>query len=89
MRQYICQMYSNSLLGRTFRVYTSSAMKVAKKHGRCEGGETIAVMATDRGQVSEVVSCVKWTPENGGKYYRVTPEAFWIDDFDTMWKENE
>lgn len=89
MRQYICHMYSNFLYGKTFRVYTSSAMKVAKKYGRCEGGETIAVMAMSRGRVSKVVSCVKWTPENGGKYYRMDPESFWIEDFDSIWKENE
>ena len=64
---YICKITSNSSREREYEVKTKSAMKCAQKFGRCEGGEVVKVMTKKSGKV---LSCVMWTPENGGEYYR-------------------
>lgn len=64
---YICKVSSNSSRDRIYEVETKSAMKCAQKFGRCEGGETVTVMTKKSGKM---LSCVMWTPEDGGKYYR-------------------
>lgn len=64
---YICKITSNSSLEREYEVKTKSAMKCAKEFGRCEGGEIVTVVTKKSGKV---LSCVMWTPENGGEYYR-------------------
>ena len=63
---YKCIIWSNSTHGREYEVSTKSAMKAAVELGRCEGGEVVQIQtATGR-----ILSEVRWTPENGGKYYR-------------------
>lgn len=59
---------SNSSDGREYAVTTRSALKVAKQYGRGEGGEIVRVLDTS----GRVISEARWTPENGGKYYRAT-----------------
>lgn len=61
-----CVIWSNSSNGREYDVKTSSAMKCAQEYGRCEGGEVVQVLSPS----GKVLSEVRWTPENGGKYYR-------------------
>lgn len=67
-REYICTISSNSSYEQEYTVNTTSAMKCADMYGRCEGGEVVTVR-TKRGNV---LSRVMWTPEDGGKYYRVS-----------------
>ena len=62
-----CEIWSNSSYGREYEVKTTSAMKCAKEYGRCEGGEVVRVLSPS----GKVLSEVHWTPEDGGKYYRV------------------
>lgn len=52
--------------GRSYDVLTSSAMKVAREYGRAEGGEVVTVY----GPTGRPLSCVRWSTENGGMYYR-------------------
>lgn len=70
-REYICEIYSNSSNGREYTVTTKSAIKCAQLYGRCEGGEVVTV----RTKSGRVVSRAAWTPENGGRYYRVAIDA--------------
>ena len=72
MSKYICTIESNSTYGREYEVDTKSAMKCAEVYGRCEGGEIIKV-STKSGKL---LSAVRWTPEDGGRYWR-----------STMWEE--
>ena len=65
---YICTIYSNFSHGREYEVETKSAMKCADLYGRCEGGEVITVSTKSGKDISRVV----WTPEDGGRYIRVT-----------------
>lgn len=62
-----CVIWSNSSNGREYEVKTTSAMKCAAEFGRCEGGEIVQVLSPG----GKVLSEVCWTPEDGGKYYRV------------------
>lgn len=64
--KYICTIESNSTYGREYEVDTKSAMKCAQIYGRCEGGEVITVSTKSGKPISQV----RWTPEEGGKYYR-------------------
>ena len=64
---YICKITSNSSLEREYEVKTKSAMKCAQEFGRCEGGEIVTVMTK---KSCRILSCVMWTPEDGGKYFR-------------------
>ena len=66
---YKCIIRSNSSNGREYDVNTRSAYKAAQKYGRCEGGEVVQIWTRS----GKVISEARWTPENGGKYYRTTP----------------
>lgn len=66
---YICTITSNTTNTRTYDVETKSAMKCAALYGRCEGGEVVTVRAAS----GKALSSVAWTPEDGGKYYRIIP----------------
>ena len=65
---YRCWIWSNNSAYRFYDVSTRSAYKAAHMNGRCEGGEIVQV----RTKSGKVLSEVRWTPEGGGKYYRVT-----------------
>ena len=64
-----CVIWSNSSHTREYGVNTRSAMTAAKKFGRCENGEVVQIETMTTGRV---ISRVQWTPEDGGKYIRVT-----------------
>lgn len=65
---YICRIWSNSTPTRLYYgINTKSAMKAAKELGRCEGGEVVEIITP---QSQRVISAVRWTPEDGGRYYR-------------------
>ena len=68
MKQYKAIITSNSADAREYIVDSKSAMKAAQEHGRCEGGEIVTVTTVKSGRV---LSRVRWSPEDGGKYYRV------------------
>ena len=63
---YICIIYSNNSHAREYSVNTKSAMKCAEMFGRCEFGEVVTV----RRKCGTVISQARYTPEDGGKYYR-------------------
>jgi hypothetical protein len=65
-----CIIWSNSSNGREYAVNTKSAYKAALTYGRCESGEVVQIRAMRSGKV---ISEVRWTPEDGGKYYRTVP----------------
>lgn len=65
---YKCIIWSNSSHEREYDVQTRSAYKAAQELGRCEGGEVVEI----RSRSGRVLSRAKWTPEDGGKYYRCT-----------------
>ena len=67
---YKCIIWSNSSNGREYDVNTKSAYKAAQKYGRCEGGEVVQIRTAPSGKV---ISEVRWTSEDGGKYYRTVP----------------
>lgn len=58
---------SNNTESREYIVDSKSAMKAAKAYGRAEGGEVVTVTTVKSGRV---LSRVRWTPEDGGRYYR-------------------
>ena len=66
---YKCIIWSNSSKGREYDVNTKSAYKAAQKLGRCEGGEVVQI----RTRSDKIISEARWTPEDGGKYYRTVP----------------
>ena len=66
---YKCVIWSNNSHGREYTVATRSAMYAAREYGRCECGEIVQIETLTS---SRVISRVQWTPENGGKYVRVT-----------------
>ncbi len=66
---YKCIIWSNSSNGREYDVDTKSAYKAAQKLGRCEGGEVVQIRTAS----GKVISEARWTPEDGGKYYRTVP----------------
>lgn len=68
-REYECIITSNNSY-HTHIVTTTSAAKCAAKYGRCEGGEIVTVK-TKRSR--RPLSCVMYTPEDGGKYYAAIP----------------
>ena len=63
---YRCIIWSNNSYAREYDVPTRSAYKAAQMYGRCESGEVVQV----RSASGNVISEARWTPENGGKYYR-------------------
>lgn len=65
-KEYICVVCSNSSREREYTVTTTSAMKCANEFGCCEGGEVITVYTKS----GKALSQVRWTPEDGGKYFR-------------------
>jgi hypothetical protein len=67
---YKCIIWSNSSNGKEYDVNTKSAYKAALTYGRCESGEVVQIRAMRSGKV---ISEVRWTAENGGKYYRTVP----------------
>ena len=64
-----CVIWSDSSYPREYKVHTRSAMAAAKWFGRCENGEVVQIETMTTGRV---ISRVQWTPEDGGKYIRVT-----------------
>ena len=68
---YKCYIHCNGGWDREYDVDTKSALKCAEMYGRCDGGEVVTV-ATKSGRI---LSRVRWTPEDGGRYYReyITP----------------
>ena len=58
---------SNNTDSREYIVDSKSAIKAAQEYGRCEGGEVVRVVTIRSGRV---LSEVRWTPEDGGHYYR-------------------
>jgi len=72
---YKCIIWSNSSNEREYEVNTKSAMKCAEMYGRCEGGEIVRVVQ----QNEKVLSEVRWTPEDGGKYYRTNVKGWAVD----------
>ena len=67
---YKCIIWSNSSNGREYEVTTKSAYKAAQTYGRGEGGEVVQIRTMRSGKV---ISEARWTPANGGKYYRTVP----------------
>ena len=66
---YKCIIWSNNSHGREYTVATRSAMCAAREYGRGECGEIVQIETLVSGRV---ISQVQWTPENGGRYVRVT-----------------
>ena len=69
MKQYKAIITSNSADAREYIVSSKSAMKAAQEYGRAEGGEVVTVTTVKTGRI---ISRVRWTPEDGGRYYRVS-----------------
>lgn len=67
MKQYKAIISSDPILPREYIVNSSSAMKAAQAYGRAEGGEIVTVTTVKSGRI---LSRVRWTPEDGGRYYR-------------------
>lgn len=65
---YKCVIWSNNSNGMEYIVKTRSAMRAALDLGRCDGGEVVQIETMTTGRV---LSRVRWTPEDGGKYIRV------------------
>lgn len=64
--EYICVIDGNNSCCER-KVTTKSAMRCAFLYGSYGGDETITVCYKS----GKLISRVKWTPENGGRYYRV------------------
>ena len=63
---YKCIIWSNSSHGREYDVDTVSAIKAAQMYGRCELGEVVQIRTAS----GRIINEARWTPENGGRYYR-------------------
>lgn len=66
---YKCEIWSNDRLVRQYWVKSRSAMQAARIYGCCELGEVVEIKGIRSGRV---LSAVRWDPEDGGKYIRVT-----------------
>ena len=66
---YKCVIWSNNSHDRKYTVATTSAMCAAREYGRGEYGEIVQIETLTTGRI---ISRVQWTPENGGRYVRVT-----------------
>lgn len=66
---YKCVIWSNNSHEREYTVATRSAMCTAREYGRGEYGEIVQIETLITGRI---ISRVRWTPENGGRYVRVT-----------------
>jgi len=76
--KYIVKVWSNSTHEREYETDSRSAMKAAEKFGRHEGGEVVQVC----NKSGKVLSEVRWTPEEGGHYYRALSD----DDYERLGK---
>lgn len=65
---YIATVYSNSTHEREYEFNSRSAINAANLYGRCESGEVVTVRTMSGREISRAI----WTPENGGRYLRVT-----------------
>lgn len=63
---YKAVISSNSSHERAYETCSQSAIKAALDLGRCEGGEVVRVYS----KAGRLLSKARWTPEDGGKYYR-------------------
>lgn len=66
--RYIATVYSNSTHEREYEFNSRSAINAANLYGRCESGEVVTVRTMSGREISRAI----WTPENGGRYLRVT-----------------
>ena len=66
MTKYKCTIWSNNSREREYDVDTVSAIKAAQMYGRCEDGEVVQIRTASGKLINEA----RWTPKNGGKYYR-------------------
>lgn len=66
---YKCVIWSNNSRTREYKIKTRSAMCAAREYGRGEYGEIVQIETLTTGRI---ISRVQWTPDNGGKYIRVT-----------------
>ena len=66
---YMCVIWSYDSLVRRYKVKSRSAMQAAREYGRCELGEVVEIKTIRTGRT---LSVVRWVPEDGGKYIRVT-----------------
>ena len=67
MKNYKVIIHSDSTDSREYIVGSKSALKAAQAYGRADGGEVVRVVTIRSGRV---LSEVRWTPEDGGHYYR-------------------
>ena len=67
MKKFKVIITSNSADAREYIVNSASAMKAAQEYGRAESGEVVTVTTVKSGRI---LSRVRWTPEDGGRYYR-------------------
>ena len=63
---YKCIVWSNNSHTREYDANTKSAIKAAQMYGRCESGEVVQIRTASGKLINEA----RWTPENGGRYYR-------------------
>ena len=66
MPKYKCVVYSDSSLPREYEVDSMSAMKAAKKFGRCEFGEVVEIR---RKRTNQLLSRVAWETGCGTSHY--------------------
>lgn len=67
MRKYRCVVTSNNSIGREYIINHRNALKAASEFGRCEFGEIVLITTIS----GKPVCGAAYTPENGGRYYRV------------------
>jgi hypothetical protein len=65
MAKYKVVVVSNGSYGKEYNRDSRDVLRLAGKYGRCDGGEKVQIYQGDR-----LISEVRWTPENGGRYYR-------------------
>lgn len=65
---YKCVVENPGRYCHEYPAITRSAYKAAKEVGMCQGGETVTILTKNQKEVSRVI----YTPENGGKYIRVS-----------------
>ncbi len=63
---YLAIISSNSSHQHTHKTISKGALKAALDFGRCEGGEVVRAYS----RAGRLLSEARWTPEDGGKYYR-------------------
>ena len=65
---YICRVENPGKYCREYQTITRSAYKAAQEVGRFQAGETITVLTSYGKEISRAI----YTPEDGGKYIRVS-----------------